>query len=308
MKELTAGGILSHFDLPFTPGKAAITQLRQAEGGDPYRVWRIEAEGISCILKEAKAYEAEAYQTLLKGITGSVPAIYQTAVIGDGAYLLMEYVRGDDLRKCSRPALTLALDALISIQKGTWGSKAYANSGYSFDRSLVERRKRGEYLNDAELEAAYAKFLEVYAAVPRTLCHDDLLPFNILVSDDRAVLIDWEYAGILPYPTSFARLIAHGEEAEDALFHMTRADREYAIEYYYDNLLKGMGIPYLWWRETLEYFLLYEYCEWVMVGNQYKSTQGGYYQKYLPIAKRQAHSILSGVGAHPRVSARLDGG
>lgn len=54
---------------------------------------------------------------------------------------------------------------------------------------------------------------------------DDLLPFNVIVSDDRAVLIDWEYGGILPYPSSFARLIAHGEEAEDSLFHMTREDR-----------------------------------------------------------------------------------
>lgn len=47
-------------------------------------------------------------------------------------------------------------------------------------------------------------------------------PSMCFCSGDRAVLIDWEYALILPYPTSLARLIAHGEEDENAFFHMTQ--------------------------------------------------------------------------------------
>ena len=75
--------------------------------------------------------------------------------------------------------------------------------------------------------------------------------------------IDWEYAGILPYPTSLARLIAHGEEDESAFFFMTQKDKDYAIDYYYEHLLKEKGIGYNAYRKTLDYFLLYEYCEWI---------------------------------------------
>ena len=81
---------------------------------------------------------------------------------------------------------------------------------------------RGNSLGDADLERAYERFLQIYGEIPRTLCHDDLLPSMCFCSGDRAVLIDWEYALILPYPTSLARLIAHGEEDENAFFHMTQ--------------------------------------------------------------------------------------
>jgi len=256
--------ILSFFASSIKSEEFTITQLKHVEDQEPYQVWRIDTDHGSFILKEAKKYEAEVYQTILKAVNGNAPALYQTAMIDDKTYLLMEYVQGSDLCKCNRQKLTLALDALIFIQRATWESKAYANCAYSFDKSLRARKKRGEYLNDTQLEAAYEKFLEVYTTVPRTLCHDDLLPFNIIVSDDQAVFIDWEYGGILPYPTSFARLIAHSENSEDAMFYMTQEDREFSVEYYYNNLLKDMGISYADWLKTLDYFLFYEYCEWIL--------------------------------------------
>lgn len=284
--------ILSFFAPSVKSEGVTITQLKRIEDNEPYQVWKIDTDSGSFILKEAKEYEAEVYQTILTEVNGNTPALYQTAIIDGKTYLLMEYVQGSDLCKCNRRKLTLALDALIFLQKTTWESRAYADCAYSFDKSLGDRRKRGKYLNGTELEAAYEKFLEVYTAVPRTLCHDDLLQFNIIASDDRAVLIDWEYGGILPYPTSFARLIAHGEDTEDALFYMTQDDRKFSVEYYYNNLLKGMGISYADWLKTLEYFLFYEYCEWISLGNKYGNTDNEYYKKYLPIAKQQAQKIL----------------
>lgn len=283
--------ILKHFDTSFVSEKAIITQLKHEEDDELYQVWRIDSDNTGYILKEAKEYEYEIYHNILMKMGKSAPTIYQTAVIDDKVFLLMEYIQGEDLCKCTRRKLVLALDALISLQKETWESQAYADLGYSFDKSFVDRKHRGEYLNDSELEEVYQKFLEIYASVPRTLCHDDLLPFNIIVSADNAFLIDWEYGGILPYPVSIARLIAHGENDKNALFYMTQEDKEFAIEYYYDNLLKSVGIPHEEWRNTIEYFLFYEYCEWVFVGNKYGNTDSEYYKKYLPIAKRQALRI-----------------
>lgn len=284
--------ILSFFG-PFVKlGEFAITQQKHEEDDEFYQVWRIDTDSGSFILKEAKEYEAEIYQTILSEVNKNTPVLYKAATVENKNYLLMEFVQGSDLCKCNRHKLTLALDALISIQRATWESQVYADCAYSYDKSLCDRKKRGEYLNDTALDAAYKKFLEVYTTVPRTFCHDDLLPFNIIASDDKAVLIDWEYGGILPYPASFARLIAHGEDTKDALFYITQDDKEFAVDYYYNNLLKGMGISYMDWLRTLEYFLFYEYCEWIFVGNKYGNTESKYYKRYLPIARRQAQKIL----------------
>ncbi len=269
-----------------------ITQLRHKEDNEPYQVWRIDTEREPLILKEAKGYEAEIYADVLSKINGNTPALYQTAMVKDKTYLLMQFVKGCDLCRCDRRKLVLALDALISVQKSTWESRVYEHCAYTFHKSVVDRKRRGEYLHDTELEAAYKRFLQVYVAVPRTFCHDDLLPFNIIASDDKAILIDWEYGGVLPYPTSFARFIAHYDDLDNALFYMTKEDREFSIDYYYDRLLKDFGISYADWCKTLEYFLFYEYCEWIFVGNKYGNTENNYYKKYFPMAKHQAQKIL----------------
>lgn len=288
---MEADDIIKHFDLPGTV-QPVVTQLVHEEDGEPYQVWKLDCGGDMYLLKEAKEYEAELYRSILPRVGGSVPALYQTADIDGKTYLLMEFVEGSDLRECSRRKLTLALDALICMQRATWGDRTLSGCAYTFEKSLKDREHRGKYLNDPELEAAYARFLDVYSSTPRALCHDDLLPFNVIVSEDRAVLIDWEFAGLLPYPVSFARLIAHGEDNENAFFRMTQADKAFAIDYYHDHLLKEMGIGYEEWRRTLEFFLFYEYCEWVFIGNKYEGANEEYYRKYLCLAKWQADKIL----------------
>lgn len=284
--------IIACFDAVSISPNAIITQLKHEEDGEMYQVWRIDDGDAKYILKEAKERETETYQTILAGLGEGIPALYQAITHGEKTYLLMEYIAGEDLCKCDRRKLTRALDALICLQKKTWENSGLDHCGYCFDRSLSQRRERGRYLRDEWLEKVYEQFLQVYQAVPRALCHDDLLPFNVIASEHKAVLIDWEFGGILPYPVSFARLIAHGQEDAQALFYMTREDRDFAVEYYYDRLLKEKGISRAQWRQTLEYFLFYEYCEWVFVGNKYQATDGEYYRKYLPMAKQQAIKIL----------------
>ena len=271
---------------------ATVTQLKHEEDGEPYQVWRIDTDNAKYILKEAKGMEAEICQSILAVVQESVPALYQIINVDEKIYLLMEYIEGENLCKCNRTKLTHALDALISLQRKTWEGHALAHGKNIFENDLLHRQNRGKYLNDSLLEEAYEKFLKVYQCVPKALCHDDLLPFNILATSQEAFLIDWESGGVLPYPTSFARLIAHTEEDVNAFFYMTKADKSFAIDYYYDHLLKEKGISYIDWQNTLEYFLFYEYCEWVFVGNKYNATDGEYYKKYLPIAKRQAAKIL----------------
>ena len=268
---------------------ARITQLKREEDDSFYQVWRIDTINSKYILKKAKEHEINIYHSILTSLKTGIPAVYQIITNENESYLLMEYIEGEDLCKCNRKKLTNALDALISIQKETWETTVWEST---FDSALQQRQDRYKYLKDPLLEKAYEQFLQIFQSTPKALCHDDLLPFNIISTEQKAVLIDWEAGGILPYPTPFARLIAHTEENTDALFYMSDADKSFAIDYYYDNLLKDKGVLYDDWQNTLEYFLFYEYCEWVYVGNKYNTTDGEYYKKYLPIAKKQAAKLL----------------
>ena len=285
--------ILERIDAVSISPSATITQLKHEEDDELYQVWRIDTHNERYILKEAKGDERYIYAAISGVCKNSVPKIYQAVTADEKTYLLMEYIEGEDLCRCDRGKLTLALDSLINMQKETWEMQEIDGLENSFDKSLANRKNRGKYLGDPLLEEAYEKFLELYRSTPKALCHDDLLPFNIIVAEQNAYLIDWEICGMLPYPTPFARLIAHTQEDEDALFYMTDADKAFAIDYYYDKLLKEKGVLYQDWLRTLEYFLFYEYCEWVFVGNKYQGTEGEYYKKYLPIAKKQAAEILS---------------
>ena len=177
-----------------------------------------------------------------------------------------------------------ALDALIAMQKQWWEAPGFDNAAFCVEKARPGRIRRGEDLGNAQLKQAYKAYLAYWETLPRTLCHEDLLPFNILIGRDGAKLIDWELAGMQPYLSSLARLIAHGEEETNAFFHMTEADRSFAIDYYYQNLVQEKGISRCEYRQALDAFLLYEYCEWIMLGIRYGNEDSPRYRRYLTLA------------------------
>lgn len=258
--------------------------FRNAEDGETYAVWKITTSGNTFVLKQAKEYEAEVYAAFLEKEKPYAPRLLSCAEADGKHWLLMEYIEGEDLRFCTREKLKLALDGLIAMQSEWWEMPGFDNVAFSMEKARPGRVRRGEDLGNHKLKEVYEEYLRCWETLPRTLCHEDLLPFNVLVTENRAVLIDWEYAGMQPYLSSLARLIAHGEEKEDAFFYMKAEDRDFAIDYYYRNLAKEKGIPYADYRQALDSFLLYEYCEWIMLGIRYGDTQSERYERYLSLA------------------------
>lgn len=274
------------------PSPVIAVPFTREEDGTDYEVWKVTAGGETFVLKKAKEYELEVYNAFFREGVPGAPRLLSTIFTEAGAYFLMEFAEGRDLCRCTRETLILTLDALIALQKRYWGDKTTA--GLSFEKSLQNRRNRGNYLNDEALERAYEEFLSEYAALPRTLCHDDLLPFNVRVAEDRATILDWEVAGILPYPTSLARLIAHGEEDDNAFFYMTKDDKAFAVDYYYEHLVQEKGISLQSYCRSLDLFLLYEYCEWIMLGNKYPDGDMARHRIYLHKAKEHIKRMESG--------------
>ncbi len=271
--------------------RAEAEAFKCAEDGADYAVWKIKEGNNEYVLKKSSEQELSVYKTFLASAECVTPRFYKSLNYSGELFLLMEYVEGHDLRKCDKKSLTAVLDALIYLQNMYWERRELQGIGYGFEASLPSRQKRGMYLNDAGLERAYERYLQLYSSIPRTLCHDDFLPFNVLCAENRAVIIDWEYAGILPYPTSLARLLAHGEDNESAFFYMTQENKDYAIEYYFEHLLKEKGIDYKDYRRTLDYFLLFEYCEWIMLGIKYDDTGSERFQRYYALAKEHIKKL-----------------
>ena len=266
-------------------GVISITPFGTFEDESYYDVWLINCKDARYVLKPAKNYEPQVYSMFLSGNVSYAPHLLASTTYDGRDYILIDYVEGEAITHFDRNSLTKALDALICFQNDHWNNKENTDVGFTFEKALEHRLSRGKHLLDAELEAVYSEFLEQFKSLHRTLCHDDLLPFNVLVSDSKAIIVDWEFAGILPYPTSLARLIAHCEESDTAFFYISNDDKSFAIDYYYENLIRNKGIPYSDFRHTLDLFLFYEYCEWIMLGNKFTDADTDRFEQYTKKAK-----------------------
>ncbi len=279
------------------------------EDGNEYEVWSVRTAGGRYVLKKAKGLETECYSSFFSGGKPYAPAFLGSCRYGNDVFLLLEYCPGETLKLDEPEMLRKTIDALAQMQDEFWQREDLCGSAVTMERALKAVEDRGRYLNSAALEQAYAKFTELYKTIPRTLSHEDLLPINVLVGE-RAVLIDWEYGGVLPYLSSFARLIAHGREDEGAYFHITEENRRFAIQYYFDTLVKKHGISYRDYLRELDCFLFYEYCEWVMLGNRYDSRDDERYSYYLGKAEETAARLLSSEHGkkedHPRPLMRRE--
>lgn len=264
---------------------AKISAFKSFEDNSDYDVWLIESDDSRFVIKPVKNFELDVYSTFFTDNLLGAPRFISSIKNEDNTYLMIEYIEGKALCNCDHRSIKLALDALISIQEKYWNNSNYNNFGYTYEKTYESRLNRGKYLNDAELERAYQKYLSIYSELPRTLCHDDLLPFNVIVNENSASIIDWEFAGILPYLTSLARLIAHTEESPNAFFYMSNDDKAFAIKYYYDNFVSKHSISYQEYRKSLDLFLFYEYCEWIMLGNKYPNSNKERALQYLIKAK-----------------------
>lgn len=258
--------------------------FRSEEDGAEYHVWKIFTDSEPLVLKKIQPREKDVYRHFFTQ-GGPVPKVF--GYFED--WILMEYIPGHTLSRCCREDLILALDGLIESQRKFWIKEEFSRIGFDFDTCYAGREKRIPYLED--LTTCYEAYLEAFRSIPRTLCNDDLLPFNVVISNGRAVFLDWEYGGMLPYPCALARLIAYGEENENALFYMRREDQIFAVDYYYTNLIREMGISYDDYIRTMKLFFFKEYSEWIYCAALSGDRAGEYYQKYAPLARKLASEL-----------------
>ena len=274
-----------------SPGLVLVSAepFRAEEDGTAYSVWKLETDRGMLVLKKTTPQERAVYEAFFSQ-DGPAPRVYAFGEVDGETYMLMELVPGESMSNCTRERLILTLDALIESQKRWWGEEACADVGYGFRACWPNRCKRLEYMGD--LAPGYQAYLDVFESLPRTLCNDDLLPFNVLADENRAVLLDWEYGGILPWPCAIARLLAFGEDREDAMFRMSGEDRDFAHTYYYDHLLREQGYGRAEYDRIMDLFFLKEYTEWVYCA----AVSGDYEMEYYKIYSKKARALAEKLG------------
>lgn len=256
---------------------AAVRQMAYEDAEGFYSAWQVTDGQGAYLLKAVSETELGIYRRLGNGCT-SLPRFYGATSYYNKEYILLEFVEGHSLMRCTRPDLVRALDAMIALQDAFWGTKK--RIGESAKTVLMRCRKRRDYLPEPDLQQAFDQYLALYPTLPRTLCHDDLLPFNLIVGDERTVFIDWETGGVLPYPAMLVRLLTHGSEHGETPFFMTEGDKALAADYYYDHLIKDKGIPYGEYRRALALFRFFELTEWVYVYRKYRKKPDALYEYY----------------------------
>ena len=279
--------ILAKLNFPYTV--TSVSSFCREEDGSPYDVWKIETDHVTAVLKKTSAEERATCEAFFPYGGCGTPTIYGFTEHNGEVYMLMEFFDGETMSHCTRENLILALDALIQMQEKFWGNTDLADTGWTFEKRHAARIKRLPYMDD--LANAYNAYLEADRTVPRTLCNDDLLPFNVLVNTGQAVIIDWEFGGILPYPCALARLLAFGEENTDFMFKMSLEDKEFAVRYYYDHLIRNKGISWDDYIRTMKLFFFKEYSEWVYFARSSKDFTTPEYQKYYAKCKILANSL-----------------
>ena len=239
-------------------------------------IYKIITKRKTYVLKASKGDEEVIYK-LLNNEVNSVPYYYGSYKYRNKIYTLVDFVNGKNAMKLDRKNLVKIIDAIIDVQNRFWNSNLTV--GTSFDNALGVRENRLTFLPD-ELKSAYQKYIDCFKAAHLTFSHEDLLPFNVLINKSQAYFIDFEVAGILPYPTMLARLIAHGEENKNALFFLRKQDYKFAVEYYYENFIKDKGITKEEYLRTMKLFVYNELIEWVYVYNKNNYEHNEFYGKY----------------------------
>ena len=255
-----------------------------------YNVWEVVSNNNSYILKQATIEELNNYNKLN---SDSLPKLYGHTKYYNKTYILIQFINGINLNEATKENVIKTLDSLISIQEKYWNHSGII--GISFEEKLSKVIKRKEYLCDEILEKAYDKFINIFTSCEITFVHDDLLPFNVIINNEKCKLIDLEYIGILPYPLSICRLITHCKDEKDYIFYMKEEDKQFAIDYYYTNFIEKHNIEKGKYLKTIKSFMFYEFTEWVFVYNKYNKSKDQRYEYYYLNSKKLAEEILEGL-------------
>lgn len=240
---------------------AALRYCDDSGGGlRRYHVYKVTADGRDYALKRSEEREVRVYERFLSGRGFRVPRYYGSAVHSGRPWILLEHVPGPDLRDFTDELARAAADSVSAVMNAYWESGT-EDGRFAAYWERINRRARC-LAGEPALERAYGRFLERQLTCPRTLCSGDCLPCNAIDRGGEVCLIDWAFAGMMPYALDAARMVAHGTEDRRTFpFRMTREQKGIYLRTLYGRLERKPD----WERYLLDIRLaaLNEYVEFI---------------------------------------------
>lgn len=225
------------------PHKVTINQFHDnGEGVDRvYDVYKIVLDNETYILKKSDDYEIYVYENFLQNMNLPVPKFEGWTCIDGIKWILIEFIDGKDLRAFNKEMAYGCANSLTNIFNTYWQENDFEKNKLDnrFERYWTRINKRAKcLLEEPKISSAYRIFLDRQLECPRTLCNGDFLQCNAIDSGRNIVLIDWAFAGIMPYSLDIARLISHGSERYFPFpFYMTDEYRKTFLKNVYDKSL-----------------------------------------------------------------------
>ena len=208
-----------------------------------FKVNNVNDDNQEYVLKKSDEKEIFVYQELLEGKGFNVPKFYGSVEENDIKWILIEYIQGTDLRDFNKEMAIACAESITKVMNTYWqnNSEDFVKNKIDdrFERYYDRINERAKCLENEELiKKAYDVFIERQLICPRTLCNGDFLQFNGIYKNGKVSVIDWAFAGIMPYSLDIARLITHGTEDKRAFpFYMNDELRKNFIEEVYSRLL-----------------------------------------------------------------------
>lgn len=197
----------------------AAERMKDTELNKEYDVYLIDINDEKYIIKENyNGYESNIYENLLSDKLIEVPKYYGKFIDSNSKeYIVIEYINGNTLNsECLDSYLELAKE-LAKIHKMFFKNN-YVNSNPTFLKNMNLRNL--ELIKEAQSSKELEKYNmtdDILSKVesianymmsrPQALIHRDLLPINIMKSNNGVKIIDWESASIGCYAQDIGRLL-----------------------------------------------------------------------------------------------------
>lgn len=171
------------------------------------KVYDVYLLGGKSVLKKCdpKCRDKNKYDRYFADHNFAVPKIFDSVTVGEETYILMEYAEGSDARDCTTEDARLIGEELARIQShylipgGHTDAANFYFSEYVSDYCSKVKNYFDDF--DSVFQIVEKRFFEV----PHSLIHDDLLPLNVILGEQKPWIIDWATAGMFPYFLDLAR-------------------------------------------------------------------------------------------------------
>lgn len=263
-----------------------------------YDVYKIMSNGETYVLKKSDGAEVAVYRDFLAGYGFKVPEYLGSGQFDGKTWLLMEYIEGEDLREFTGEMAYGCADSITAVMNAYWqrDEQEFVSKKRDkrFEKYWKRINKRAKCLEEEPLlRQAYSVFLQRQLTCPRTLCNGDFLQYNAIERKGEIYIIDWAFAGIMPYSLDVARLIAHGTEDRRTFpFYMVDEYREIYVRKVYEKLWKKPD-----WEQyikDIKLSLLNEYIEFIEWDLSHpKEERDGVFAYYYEQAQKAAEEIMA---------------